>query len=837
MEIYDCRVNHLENPLGYALDQTVFGWKVRGAAGTKQQAARIVVQQGTECVADTGWNALESLGTELPMELKPCTRYTWTVAVRTDAGEEAESAENWFETGTMEQPWQAGWITCPAEWEKNERQPVFSKKICPEKPVQSARLYICGLGLYEADWNGEKIGDEFLAPYCNNYNSWVQYQTYDVTRQLQSEGTLSVTLGNGWYRGRFGFDPKVTKPYYGTELKLIAELQLHYADGTSSCIGTDEQWQVTGSNIVFSNIYDGEQRDDTLPALAPVAAVRTEPPKGALSARRSTAVTVHETRSAVLLHTPAGEAVLDIGQNQAGIFRLKVHLPRGAKVRLQAGEILQDGNFYRGNLRSARAEYCYVSDGAPHVLQPGFTYYGYRYLKVEGIPELKAEDFTALVLYSDLPELGRLETGNAKINRLIANAAWGQKSNFLDVPTDCPQRDERMGWTGDAAVFAPTACYFRDSTAFFLKYLWDMQSEQAALGGMVPMVVPAFGMNATSSAWGDVACILPWTLYEFTGDRAMLASCYKVMKDWLDFIAKQDGENHGWAKCFHFGDWLALDAPTPDERRGGTDAALVALWYYRHSLILTARAARVLDRVPEAEKWETKTEELRDYLRETYFTADGRCKIHTQTAVLLGLQDDLAPDKAVAAEQLKELLAQSGGMLQTGFVGTQLLCPTLTEIGNEKDAFRLLLNEAYPGWLYAVNLGATTIWERWNSVDPEGHIAENGMNSLNHYAYGSVVSWLFADVAGLKPLEPGFRAACLAPHFCRELKEAVLDYESTAGHWHTEWKFLPDGQVHYSCTVPFGCTAMLKLPFGGGTHQLSAGTFEWTYPAEVPDIL
>ena len=825
MKIYDCRVNHLEEPLGYSLDEPVFSWKVKEAAGTRQAQARIRVRCAGGELADTGWGALDPLGTKLSLPLEPCTRYTWTVAVRTDTGEEGESAPHWFETGKMEQPWQGCWIGCPEGWEQKGRLPVFSKAVRPEKPLRAARLYICGLGLYEAAWNGEKIGQERLTPYCTNYDRWVQYQTFDLTDLIRGAGTLSVTLGNGWYLGRFGLSNPGQAPFrYGTRHQLMAELQLSYTDGTVQCIGTDTGWQVTGSAITFSNLYDGEHRDDTLPALEPEQAVAVQPPKGVLTARYSTPVMVREEPGAVLLHTPAGETVLDIGQNQAGVFRLKVDLPRGALVHLQFGEILQDGNFYRENLRSAQAEYWYRSDGQPHILEPKFTYYGYRYVKVEGIPDLDPADFTALCLYSELPAAGRLETGHSKVNRLIANAAWGQKSNFIDLPTDCPQRDERLGWTGDAQIFAPTACYLRDSTAFFIKYLRDLHSEQEMRGGMVPVAVPSVGMNFCSAAWSDAACILPWTLYQFTGDREILARCYGSMTAWLDYIASREVGIGGWAMQFHYGDWLALDGRDPGELHGGTDVALVALCYYRHSLLLTARAAGVLGKEEDAARWQKKADELREKIHVAYFTPEDRCLVNTQTALLLALQDELSPNREVSEQQLREILAERRGMLQTGFVGTPLLCPTLTRMGDEQAAFRLLLNEDYPGWLYAVNLGATTIWERWDSVGPDGKIAPHGMNSLNHYAYGSVVAWIFSDVAGLAPLEPGFRRARLAPHFSKALGHLAMEYESAAGHWQIAWKIVGE-RAHYRCTVPFGCTARLCLP-DGSSRELGPGTFE-----------
>lgn len=528
MRVTNCKVNHLTNPLGYAMKRVVFSWTVKEAAGKEQIAARVVVRQGGEVVADTGFAQLDCLAARVELALRPRTRYTWTVTVRTEANEEATSEENWFETGKMGEAWQAKWIGCmgtPA------RHPVFWREILNRGEIASARLYLCGLGLYEAAWNGEKIGEEYLAPYCNAYDQWVQYQTYDVTAQLKTDGVLSILLGNGWYNGRFGYDERKQKPYYGDGLKLLAELRIRYMDGTEEVIGTDENWKLSWSTITFSNIYDGEHRDDTLPMAGDILSgslsgnamsgmwgmpgstpdssesiiTLVSPPKGELTERYSTPVMVREEVSVKeIIHTPAGETVLDLGQNLTGIFRFLVDLPFGREVRLLFGEVLQNGNFYRDNLRSAKAEYRYTSAGKPTILSPKFTFYGYRYVKVEGVEEVRPEDFTALVLYSDLPKLGTLVTGNTLVNRLIANVEWGQKGNFLDVPTDCPQRDERMGWTGDAQVFAPTASYLRDCYAFYTKYLYDMAQEQKGHGGEVPNVVPSFG-TGFGDHWGSSA--------------------------------------------------------------------------------------------------------------------------------------------------------------------------------------------------------------------------------------------------------------------------------------------------------------------------------------------
>lgn len=831
MQIKSCKVNHLVNPLGYAMEKCVFSWTVEESTGAFQTAARIVVKQGSSVVADTGWSELDSLATPVSLDLSPRTRYTWTVSVRTDAGEEMTSDVNWFETAKMEEPWSAQWISCDMQ---EPRHPVFSKKVQPAKTVSSARLYVCGLGVYEATWNGVKIGDECLAPYCNNYNAWVQYQTYDVTEQLQSEGTLSVALGHGWYNGRFGFNRKPVS-VYGDGLRLIAELHLCYADGTEDVIGTDESWTVTRSKITFSNIYDGEHRDDTLPELPAEKAILAAAPKGALTARYSTPVKAWETLPVKeIIHTPAGETVIDVGQNMTGSFRLKIHEPAGTKIHIQVGEILQKGNFYRDNLRSALAEYFYTSDGTEVVLEPKFTFYGYRYVKIQGITDLKAEDFTALVMYSELPQTGWLTTGSELVNQLISNTQWGHKGNFLDVPTDCPQRDERMGWTGDAQVFSGTACYLRECYAFFQKYLHDIASEQSQRDGMVPDVVPAFDVAGCSTAWGDAACVIPMRVYEMYGDVTILEQQFDSMCAWVDHITMLDGDDCAWRRHFHYGDWLALDASNPEHLQGGTDVGLIADCQYRHVALLTAKAAKILGKKAEEEKYAQLAQKLLERIRHEYFAPSGRCAVPTQTGYLLSLRDGTGIDPDRIVVDLEEKLRQNDGKLQTGFVGTPLLCPTLTATGHVDMAFDLLLNEEYPGWLYSVKSGATTIWERWNSVDENGVIAENGMNSLNHYSYGSVVEWIYRDVAGIAPVEPGFRKAKLAPHVNYYLGKATAEYHSAAGTWKASWEILENEDIAYHCTVPFGCTASLTLPYGGGEYELQAGEFTKTYTPNEP---
>lgn len=823
MVIYDAKVNHLRNPLGFRMERTVFSWKVREAAGKKQQAARICVSldaAGEQVILDTGMQEqADSLGWDVEVVLQPRTRYYWMVEVQDETGDSAVSETQWFETGKREEPWQAHWITCD---NGEPRHPYFERKITGKESVAQARLYICGLGLYEAFYNGARIGEEYLTPYCNDYAEWVQYQTYDVTEQLQESGTLSVLLGNGWYKARFGFSSREEKGYYGNEWKLLAELRITYADGTEEVIGTDTDWTVRRSQITYSSLYDGEHVDATLPELPVERAVSCDAPEGALTDRMSLPVLIQEQITPVeLIHTPAGELVLDLGQEFSGIFRLRVHVPAGQVVHIQTGEILQQGNFYNANLRTAKSEYFYTSDGNETVLEPHFTYFGYRYVKVEGVPDLKCEDFTGLALYSAVEQKGSIRTGHELVNKFLSNVYWGLKGNFIDVPTDCPQRDERMGWTADTQVFVPTASYLTDSYAFYAKYLYDLKKDQMSLGGKVPDVVPDFGVQTTSSVWGDAACIIPWTLYTFYGDVSILKDQYDSMKAWVDYIRRVDGDDHGWRYVFHYGDWLALDNPAggAEQVMGGTDEEFIANVYYAASAELVAKAAEVLGYMEDAAEYRKLSEEQFAEVKKEYYSETGRCCIKTQTAQLLTLKYHLSDNEELVRRHLEDLFVKSGCRLRTGFTGTPLLCNVLTDFGYSDLAYRLLLNEEFPGWLREVKLGATTVWERWNSLLDDGTISGISMNSMNHYAYGSVAEWVFRHAAGLNFRDGviGCREAEFAPIPNAKLGEAWAEYDSPAGLYRCGWKAEDDWHVMVRVSVPFGASARLTLPLAGET--------------------
>lgn len=863
MKIRNLRTNHLENPLGFLMDQVVLSWTAEESTGKKQRAARIEVSltdDFSHCIFDSGLQEdISSLGYVLEISLKPRTRYWWRVEVVADDGDRAVSEAAWFETAKMDEPLNAEWIRAPFE---KQIHPIVSKTIVLPAEPRYARIYAVGLGVYELVLNGEKVGDEVLAPFYNDYELWVQYQTYDVTDSLHAgENKLDAWLGNGWYKGRFGFIEHLAE-LYGDEMKLLLEMHIGMPDGSEIVIGTDGSWSCVPSPVLESSIYDGEIYDARLEHAdaAPVAAIPATAPKGALTARLSPPLRKIRTVPAKkLLHTPAGELVIDFGQLMTGWVEFDCDLPEGAKVFLEHGELLQHDNFYRDNLRSALEHYTYISAGKPAHVRPHFTFYGFRFVKVTGMDEVDITKFVGHVIHSDLANTGHIETSNPKVNQLISNAYWGQIGNFVDVPTDCPQRDERMGWTGDAHVFAPTASFNMHTPAFYNKYLYDMLLEQRTLEGSVPHVVPdILGQIQTgaqnkpesdahgSCAWGDAATGIPWTLYNFYGDKAMLARQYENMKLWTDWIYRQDETNCGgkrlWTCGFHYADWLALDNPVQGSSFGGTDPYYVASAYYYFSADTTARAAKVLGYEADAAFYSKLAEEIKEAFRKEFFTATGRIAEPTQTAMIMALHMGLAPEqfRARLIADLRKKIEAKNWHLDTGFVGTYYICRTLSDNGMADVAYTLLLNEDLPSWLYEVNMGATTVWERWNSVLPNGLVSDTGMNSMNHYAYGSVVEWMYRYMCGLNPVEecPGFKKARIAPCPDARFEYVSGSYDSASGLYKSSWKYTAAGLV-CTITVPFDCEAEFVPPAEGawfvngqpavvenGVICLSAGEYE-----------
>ncbi|MDO4623569.1 MAG: family 78 glycoside hydrolase catalytic domain [Eubacteriales bacterium] len=875
MRIRDMRVNHLCEPLGYQLSPLSFSWKCTEIEGAKKQEwARIRIYHGEKLIYDSGEDsAADSLDTSVDLALEPRTRYRWTVEVLADNGECA-CGESFFETGKMQENWNGRWISPKA----SKETPGILRKVFSAEAAEQARLYICGLGVYEVYLNGEKVGQEYLAPGYHSYDFHAQVSTYAVDGLLKDgENELQIWLGDGWFRGRLGFDGGYTD-LYGDRTYAIAEL---YA-GNTCILATDETWQCGKSPVIFSNIYDGEVFDARmLKGIAMSDAAENssdadasekqndvwESAEAAIPDRlgecrenlnnltaeaRSYAALCDRMNLPIVkkesfpiqevLHTPKKETVLDFGQELTGWVEFECSLPAGMQIRLTGSEIMQNDCFYNENYRTAKTEFTYISDGEKRHVRPHFTFYCFRYIKAElldaegnEVPftDIDAFGFIAWHLRSDFDAIGSIETGNAKVDRLFANAMWGQKDNFLDVPTDCPQRDERLGWTGDAQVFSETACYNMFMPAFYRKYLWDMRAEQSILGGSVPNVVPRLkqGMVAEhgSCPWGDAGVVIPWNVYLHYGSRTLLAECYEGMKGWVDNQRRRDESVEGphlIKDGFHFADWLALDNPMPGPF-GATDPLYIASAYYYRCTSAVADAAAILGYEADAAEYRKLAGEIKLAIQDTYFDENGLCKCETQTgssiAIMYGLNKDEAARKA-EGEKLSERVTANNNHLNTGFVGTTILCPALTETGSGSQAVDLLLNEDYPGWLYSVNLGATTIWERWNSVESDGTINAEGMNSLNHYSYGSIEAWMYGYTAGIRPLEPGFRKARIEPHADERLGHVNCSLQTAAGLYRSSWKY-EDGRCSYEIEVPFNAEAELVLD--GKSMTLTAGVYRF----------
>ncbi|MBP1757268.1 MAG: alfa-L-rhamnosidase RamA, partial [Firmicutes bacterium] len=666
-----------------------------------------------------------------------------------------------------------------------------------------------------------KAGQEYLTPGSNDYDSWLQTQTYDVTELLKTgDNQVALMAGDGWAIGNFYFEGGSDKNYADNQAVLM-DLVITYEDGTVEVIATDNTWTVQESQVLFSSLYNGEVFDATFKSIQdyPVKVIDFDYNK--LEPRRSLPVVVQEEIKPIeLIHTKAGELVLDFGQNMAGWVRFTCREPQGNSVKLQYGEILQGGNFYRDNLRHAKAEYIYTADGQVRTLRPHFTYYGFRYVKLTGFTgEIDLADFVAEVAYSEMEDTGDITTSNALINRLIQNTVWGQKSNFFEVPTDCPQRDERLGWTGDAQVFSGTAAFQMDVLAFFSKFGYDMGKEQAKADGCVPFVVPSFKKpGGGSCAWADAATIIPWTMYLMYGDIAILEQQYGSMKAWADYIRRQDDATGAiglWTTGFHFGDWLALDADDPKSPIGGTETPFIASCYYYYSTLLVAKAAKVLGFTNDAASYEIQAGKIKAAIIREYYTPTGRLALQNQTAYVLVLAFDLCKpeDKARVAADLITRLKRDKEYLKTGFVGTPLICRVLSENGYHDMACKLLLNDECPSWLYPVRMGATTIWERWNSVMPDGSMNPEGMNSLNHYSYGSIVEWMYRYMAGINPVEdaPGFRKAVIRPQPDYRMSRLDCTFKSAAGTYVSNWE-IAGGQLEYLIKIPFNTQAQVILP-------------------------
>lgn len=836
----------------------------------KQESYQIQIWNEETLVYDSGCvKSSQSAHVMVTQSWDSIRRYRVRLCV-TANGQSSQWVERSFVTGFQrKEEWKGKFISAEPEADKGESYgTMLRKEFCVAKPLKEAFLLSSAHGIYHAFLNGRQVGTDELSPGWTSYHKRLLYQTYDVTGLLQQgENALGVMLGAGWYKGMMGY--KHTRNNYGTRTAFGGQLILRYEDGSEEWVCSDESWKGTKSPVLFSEIYGGEVYDArreqcgwTMPDFddsAWSAAEAVERDVTTLVPQHSCPVRVQEQfRPVSLFTTPNGDKVLDFGQNMAGWCECSVeNACAGDVVELEFFEVLdKDGNVYTENLRGIHQILRYICKGGEkEIYHPFFTFQGFQYAKIISYPaEPSVECFTACVVHSDLKETLRFECSNPFINQLQHNIRWGMKGNFIDIPMDCPQRDERLGWTGDVQAFARTASYLMNTNAFYRKWLGDVaadQTEEGAITHVVPDILTGHmegdwllsqSVQGGASGWGDVAVILPWTLYQMYGDKTVLSRQMDSMLKWVQFMNR-----HSKGCLFEygaqFGDWLALDA-APGSYKGATPDAYTSAAYYCASVGLVAKMLHILGREEESERYHSLANTLNCHFQSLFFRPDGSLTIQTQTAHVLALAFGLAPKehREKIAARLRELLAENNGHLTTGFMGTPYLLRALSENGGLEEAYALLMKDDFPSWLYQVKAGATTVWEHWDGRRPDGTMWSPDMNSFNHYAYGSVGEWLYRTVCGLEIDEehPGYDHFYLKPQIGGGLTWAKLCVDSVHGEIVSVWSLEGD-IVTLNVKIPANTSAdillsqakaILKtdgLSFSGNRANAGSGVYSIQY--------
>ncbi len=714
----------------------------------------------------------------------------------------------------------ASWITMDGA--ASTVVPVFRKVFSCGRQVRSATLEVTCDGVYEALLNGKRVGNFILAPGWTEYPKRLQVQTYDITELLSEENTLEITVANGWYR-------RTNAPWTGTRnpdeflpAMLIATLRMIREDGSEEAVLTDGTWEASRSNVTLSGIFIGEDVDMTLePAFEPAKVC--DWPKTALVPQAGPEVREQETvypRSS--FRTPRGEWVIDFGQNLTGYMAFETDAHAGERLSVSTAEVLdRDGNFYTANYRSARSQLHYVCREGHQSYKPRFTFFGFRYLRIDEAPEgFTADRIRAVVLHSEMKRTGWLESSDLMLNQLFSNIIWSQKGNYLDIPTDCPQRDERYGWTGDGQIFCRTATLQYDVRHFFRKWLADVRAAQYE-NGWVPEVVPSLtAYRPGGGAWSDAVTIIPWQLYETYGDITFLSDMYEAMEKWIAYIPTVSTTENLWTGCWTYGDWLALDWPEdyhPENielsKRGYSSDDLICSAFYANSVSIVIRAGKLLGKDVSA------YESLYGRIVSAYRARFGN-RLNTQTEKVLTLHFNLAEDPQALADALAEQVRACGMKLQTGLVGTPYLLHELSRYGHTDIAWSLLLRREYPGWLYSVSRGATTVWEHWDGIKPDGTFWDDDMNSYNHYAYGSVADWVFGAACGIQPAEPGYSRVRIAPEPDPRLDSLCAVLDTVHGRIRSFWKHTENG-IRYEIDTPVRAEIVLN----GKSLTVEAGKY------------
>jgi alpha-L-rhamnosidase len=830
------RCEYRADPLGIDAPAPRLFWElVSDRRGARQSAYQILAASSPDALAAEGGDLWDSgkvasvQSIHVPYAGAALTsgqRVFWKVRVWDEGDQASEWSESAFwQMGLLSpQDWTAQWISLPPARPHIDLSPApfLRREFAVGKAVARATVHATALGVYCLRLNGQSVSEDHFAPGWTDYRRRVPYQTYDVTGLVQ-QGTnaLGAALGDGWYAGYIGFENK--RANYGPFPRFLAQMTIEYADGTTETVGTDGDWRGATGPILYSDMLMGEAYDARLEMPGwdapgfddarwrPVH-VLPAPQGAALVAQIDPPVLLTEELPARSVTQPIpGSHLFDLGQNMVGWARLKVQGPAGTVVQLRFGEVLQpDGSLYVANLRAAKATDTYIlKGGGPETFEPHFTFHGFRYVEITGYPgEPGLAAVTGCVLHSDISRTGTFECDNALVNQLVQNIDWGQRGNFLSIPTDCPQRDERLGWMGDAQIFVRTAAGSRDVAAFFTKWMDDVTDAQSPEGGFPDVAPRLVDLSDGAPAWGDAGVIVPWTIYQVYGDTRLLETNYAAMARWIEYLSSVNPDGL-WTKRRNndFGDWLSIAADT--------DKEVLATAYFAYDTSLMARIASVLGRTEDAARYEALFEKIKAAFNAAYVSEDGRLKGDTQTAYVLALRFELLPDamRPPAAKRLVADIEAKGGHLSTGFVGVGYLCPVLTDAGYADVAYRLLLNETFPSWGYSIKQGATTIWERWDGWTEEKGFQDVGMNSFNHYSLGSVGEWLQRCVAGIDtdPDAPGFAQIHLRPHPSRRLASVRASFDSLHGRVASAWAWEGD-TLRWNVVVPANTTATVSVP-------------------------
>ncbi|MBN1185753.1 MAG: family 78 glycoside hydrolase catalytic domain [Bacteroidales bacterium] len=835
------------NPVGIDKIQPRLGWIMTSDVRNLKQTAYEIQVADDIAFRNLVWGTGKTLSGQsvyVPYSGKPLEsskKYYWRVRVWDNKGKVSKwSSQAYWQMGLLnESNWKARWIQSGFNENLTQPAPMFRKEFPVKKPISSAVAFITSYGWYEAEINGKRVVEDYFTPGWTSYKTRLQYQMYDVTSLLKTgDNAVGVTLGNGWYREKYLGVP-VMAPH---GLSLLFQLEITYTDGSTELVVSDGSWKtstgpVLANSLYLGQVYDGRLEkdgwtidgyDDSEWAIVKVAEIRYNN----LIATNNEPVRKHETFKPIkLIITPKGEKVLDFGQNLVGWVQFKIAGKAGDMITVSHAEVLdKEGNFYTENLRTSKAQAIYYLKGkSEEILEPAFSFFGFRYIRIEGYSgDINPDNFKAIALYSDMQTTGTFECSDTLVNQLQSNILWGQKGNFIDVPTDCPQRDERIGWTGDAQVFSGTAAFNMNVHNFFVKWLKDLQIAQKK-DGVVPWVVPdvLIYMGGATSGWSDAVTVVPWNMYLAYGDKEILSDMYDNMKSWVDYMTNNSRDHLFTIKGTQFGDWLFY-SPSPDDYgvAAVTDKDLISQCFYAHSTQLLINAAEVLKKENDVQNYTALLTQIKEAFLHEFVTPSGRLLSGTQTAYVLALNFDMLPEefRAQAAQRLADNVKKYDNHLTTGFLGTPYLTNVLSRFGYTGLAYALLFQKTYPSWLYPVTKGATTIWERWDGIKPDGTLQTPSMNSYNHYSYGAIGDWMYKVVAGLNTDEkhPGYKVIKIKPYIGKELSFAKAELETYYGKIKSGWN-IDNGIFTLDVEIPVNTKAIIYVPAAESAHVTESG--------------